>query len=321
MSLSPVQMQAVASLASALYDFLPATAHPYAKVKTTFATVAAAAGVGEFWPGGSKLPALQELLDQTLSRKRDRFCTLMVRIVNEGIKRKRRSDAPVSREEIDAINTQILRVGFKIPELHAAEFLNALPRKVAPKQVPKHEDVRAAPPTPAVSQKELEELKTQFLAIPGISPSQQRGYAFERFLYRLFDVYALSPRPSFKVVGEQIDGSFEFRDNYYLVEAKWQSDPVVQQELLVLDSRARGHSAFGRGVFFTCSSFSPDGVHAFQKGRAPAIVGFDGQDMYFMLEQGLPFDTVLKRKLRHLADEGEFHYPVQRFLHDIKLSA
>lgn len=321
MALSPIQMQAVAALASALYDFLPATPHPLAKVRTTFGTVATDEGVGEFWPGGSKLPALQELLDKTLTRRRDRFCSLVLRIVTEGIKRKSRGEAAVTREEMDAINGHILQLGFKIPELHDSRFLSTLPRKVVPKQAPKQQGGSSEPPTHAVSQKDLSDLLAQFLTIPTIMPAQQRGYAFERFLYRLFEVYALSPRPSFKVVGEQIDGSFEFRDDYYLVEAKWQSEPVAQQELLVLEGRVRGHSAFGRGVFFTCSSYSPDGVHAFQKGRAPAIVGFDGQDMYFMLEQKLSFDAVLKRKLRHLADEGEFHLPVQRFLHEMKRSA
>ena len=53
-------------------------------------------------------------------------------------------------------------------------------------------------------------------------PPQQRGFAFERFLDTLFAVFKLSPRKSFRLVGVQIDGSFELHANTYLVEAKWQ---------------------------------------------------------------------------------------------------
>lgn len=297
-----------------------------ARVRTTFGTVAAEVGVGEFWPGGSKEPALQELLDKTLTRKRDRFCHLIVRIVLEGIKRRGRGTDPVSREEIDAINAHILKLNFKIPELHDPAFLNTLPSKTAaPKQgqeatrsVP-NPPPRSAPSPAAVLDRELDELKAQFLAIPGINPEQQRGYAFERFLYRLFEIYALSPRASFKIIGEQIDGSFEFQGNFYLVEAKWEKVPVRELELLVLDGRVKGHSTFGRGVFFTSNNFSRDGVTAFQKGRPSAMVGFDGQDMYLMLEHKLPFDAVLNRKFRQLADEGTFHYPVQEFREELLL--
>jgi hypothetical protein len=37
---------------------------------------------------------------------------------------------------------------------------------------------------------------------------QTRGYGFKRFLRRLFNLNGLSARASFRLVGEQIDGSF-----------------------------------------------------------------------------------------------------------------
>lgn len=37
---------------------------------------------------------------------------------------------------------------------------------------------------------------------------QARGYQFERYLNRLFKDCALEPRESFRIKGEQIDGSF-----------------------------------------------------------------------------------------------------------------
>ena len=37
---------------------------------------------------------------------------------------------------------------------------------------------------------------------------QARGYAFEKFLKDAFDTFGMSARTSFRLEGEQIDGSF-----------------------------------------------------------------------------------------------------------------
>ena len=53
---------------------------------------------------------------------------------------------------------------------------------------------------------------------------QPRGYAFEKFLKGMFDAFGLSARASFRLVGEQIDGSFVLGGDTYLLEAKWTND-------------------------------------------------------------------------------------------------
>lgn len=68
-------------------------------------------------------------------------------------------------------------------------------------------------------------------------PPQRRGYEFEKFLRELFDVYGLSARASFRLVGEQIDGSCVIHNNTYLLEAKWQSLPSGSQTY----TRSRGN--------------------------------------------------------------------------------
>ena len=49
---------------------------------------------------------------------------------------------------------------------------------------------------------------------------QARGYQFERYLNRLFKDCALEPRESFRIKGEQIDGSFVLRNDIYLFRSK-----------------------------------------------------------------------------------------------------
>jgi hypothetical protein len=71
-----------------------------------------------------------------------------------------------------------------------------------------------------------ERLAAELLNLETLSP-QKRGFAFELFLDRMFSVAGLSPRKSFRLIGEQIDGSFELNGSIYLVEAKWQEDPMA----------------------------------------------------------------------------------------------
>ena len=53
-------------------------------------------------------------------------------------------------------------------------------------------------------------LAARLLDISTMDP-QARGYAFEKFLEAVFDAYGMSARASFRLRGEQIDGSFVLR--------------------------------------------------------------------------------------------------------------
>lgn len=169
----------------------------------------------------------------------------------------------------------------------------------------------------SVTREMIAGLRDRFLKISTLLP-HDRGYALEKFLYELFETYRFNPRPSFRVVGEQIDGSIEFAHEVYLIEAKWQSAPIVQGDLAVLDSRVSGHSQIGRGIFITVGCFSPDGITSHERLRPSAMIGIDGQDLYFVLEHALPLDEVLRRKVRWLVETGRFHHPVREFMTELE---
>ena len=82
---------------------------------------------------------------------------------------------------------------------------------------------------------------------------QKRGYAFEKFLKDLFDAYGLSARASFRLVGEQIDGSFVLGHDTYLLEAKWTSARVGADTL-----RAFQWSALNKASCISAKARFPD---------------------------------------------------------------
>ena len=310
--LTPQETQVVAKMAADLYDFLPGTSHPMSRIKTDFGTVAQSVGLGDFWLGGSKQPAIEALLEATLLRRRDKFCSLLVNIVQQGLKYRTRNGKPITQEEMGRLNGLIEKIGFKIPELVDPNFITSLPQETPSPTENKNKTKASAVIVP----EKLSELKTRFIQISQMKP-QERGYALEKFLHDLFDIYGFNPRPSFRIAGEQIDGSIEFEHEIYLIEVKWQKQPINQADLLVLEGRVTGHSGIGRGIYITAGSFSPDGIAAYNRTQPSSIIGIDGQDIYFILENKLPLDEVLRRKIRWLIETGDFFYPVSKFLYEI----
>ena len=66
MTLTLKESRAVADMAQLLYDFLPGSGNAQWKGHISFKTVAARAGVGDFWQPGSKMPMIVALLQRTL---------------------------------------------------------------------------------------------------------------------------------------------------------------------------------------------------------------------------------------------------------------
>ena len=131
---------------------------------------------------------------------------------------------------------------------------------------------------------------------------QARGYEFERFLKELFEVYGLAPRASFRMVGEQIDGSFQLQNETYLLEAKWQNAPIGAGDLHTFEGKLGEKASWSRGLFMSISGFSPDGLTAF--GRGKRVVCMDGFDLYEILRLRMSFEGTVAAKVRRAAETG-----------------
>lgn len=145
-------------------------------------------------------------------------------------------------------------------------------------------------------------LKTQLLGITQLAP-QPRGYEFERFLRDLFDRNGLGARASFRLIGEQIDGSFELSGETYLLEAKWTDSQVGAADLRAFNGKLEEKAAWTRGLFVSNSGFTEDGLIAF--GRGKRVVCMDGLDIYEVLDRGFSFSEALARKVRRAAESGQ----------------
>ena len=303
MTLSLADTQAVAELANLLYSFLPGSGAVY-----TWREAAQENGVGEFWPTGSKLPAITHLLEATYTIRRERFCDLIVTAVRHGMKYRIKKNDPVQRAEVERINGQLLKLRFKIPELHDQAFLRGLPGAdtESVESVGVSSSVGVTPSSQAIGL-----LHRNFMVVFAETDPLRRGYQFEKFLNEFFDAHGLAPRGSFKLMGEQIDGSFEMHGSVFLVEARWRQAMANAADLLVLRGKSE-KSEWTRGLFISVNGFSDLASETLRMNRRANLVAMSGQDLVLILEERWSLQDALRLKLRHTGETGDAYLPLLR---------
>lgn len=159
-----------------------------------------------------------------------------------------------------------------------------------------------------------DELLKELLSIDDLD-GQDRGFAFEKFLNKIFKAFELDPRSPFKLVGEQIDGSFNIGETTYLVEAKYKRAPSNESELLIFKGKVDSKATWSRGIFISNSGFTKEGLEAFSKGKQTNIIGINGLDLYLVLENKKSLMKAINVKARRAVETGNFFSPIQTLMH------
>ncbi len=147
-----------------------------------------------------------------------------------------------------------------------------------------------------------------------VNPNRQSaGYSLEDIIEKLFPLFSLEYRKSYKTPTQQIDGHFRYEAFDYLVEAKWRADQPNEQEIGGFQRKVNTKLESTRGVFFSINGFRDEVLQEFQ-GHGSNILFFTGEDLIHILEGRIALDEVLKIKIEKAAQEGVVHYPVSRML-------
>jgi hypothetical protein len=149
---------------------------------------------------------------------------------------------------------------------------------------------------------------------PGTNADRQdRGYKLERMLADLFGSYDMEYRPSYKVTGEQIDGSFHFRGFTYIVEVRWRDDPPTSGDLLSFKAKVDAKMESTRGVFISMAGYGDDVLEHFIKtarGSRNNVILFDGRDVTLLFEGNIGLEDSLIAKIDAAEQEGRMWRPL-----------
>jgi hypothetical protein len=120
----------------------------------------------------------------------------------------------------------------------------------------------------------------------------------------------LSPRLSYKLAGEQIDGSFVLDYRVMLIEAKWVTAEIAASQVYSFKGKVDGKLAGTLGIFLSINGFSKDAVDALLRGKEITVILATGQDLRVALSAGLGFGGLVRQKLRAAAEDGQVLLPL-----------
>lgn len=136
--------------------------------------------------------------------------------------------------------------------------------------------------------------------------SQRRGYLFEEFLRKLFLNAGIEVTEPFKIMGEQIDGSFKYDGEHYIFEAKWHDSWSASNSLYQFAAKVQG-KMHGRGVFISINGFSPGSVQALTTGKAIQTILVDGGDLVPITEGMYTLKEMLDNKIKAAQTMGRIY--------------
>jgi len=239
------------------------------------------------------LPAITQLLSQTLEHQPKKFCGLILEVVRRAIVYRARKN-PIVATDLATLHQLVYAAGFRLKDLEDTESFGELAVAFKPPSARPHLQLSATDRT---------RLRERLDDLAQMTPTM-RGLAFETFLNELFALSGLTPRAPFQIIGEQIDGSFEAESQTYLLEAKWEGKKTGQAELLVFSGKISGKAQWTRGLFVSFAGFTDVGLEAFARGKATNLVCMDRFDIFFVLAGTGSLPDVLARKLRRAAEDN-----------------
>jgi len=162
-------------------------------------------------------------------------------------------------------------------------------------------------------QDELDKLKSELYQLVSSVNPQQRGFSLEKVLKGLFELFDLDPKASFRITGEQIDGAFSFEGTDYLLEAKWQQEPVAANDLDGMAGKLSRKLENTLGLFLSINGFSEDAVKTHSSGRRLLIL-MDGSDLMAVLEGRIDLVQLMLRKRRKASETGNIYLRIHEIL-------
>lgn len=158
-------------------------------------------------------------------------------------------------------------------------------------------------------EEDLNTLRLEFTIIATNNNLQQRGYQLEKFLTKLFLLYDLDPKGSFKIYGEQIDGAFTFDSTDYLLEAKWKQQ-VNRGDLASFCYKVDSKLKLTMGLMVSIEGLTQEAVSPEFK----SIIIMDGADINAVIENRISLPDLLYKKRRKANETGKIYVSIYELL-------
>lgn len=121
---------------------------------------------------------------------------------------------------------------------------------------------------------QLEVLSQDFQSLEQMdrAQAQERGYRFQDFIYEVFNVFHLRPHKNIVVPGQQIDVTALMGHQFFLIEARWLSQPVKAKDIRDFYGKLRTRSPFIVGLFWSASGFTEGALEEVKRLASDRVI-------------------------------------------------
>lgn len=154
-------------------------------------------------------------------------------------------------------------------------------------------------------QQELDELHSKV-------GTQEGGYEFEEWFYRLLDYCEITNRKPYRSGGRQIDGSLTYEGTTYLVELKFTKEQSGATDIDSLKAKVHKMADNTMGIMISISGYSSTAISDASGSKTPLLI-MDASHLYLFLSGAMGFGEIISRVRRHASQTGEAYLPINKF--------
>jgi hypothetical protein len=162
------------------------------------------------------------------------------------------------------------------------------------------------------SQTDLANLQQQLDALYPHIGTQQGGYDFQVWFYKLMEFSEIDHRRPYMASGRQIDGSITIGGTTYLVELKFTAAQAGAPDVDSLLAKVRSKADNTMGIMVSVSGYSSVSIDA-ASGPRSLLLLLDHRHLYMVLQGIEKFDDVIRRLSRHSSQTGRAYLAPEDF--------
>ncbi|HBC1359834.1 hypothetical protein [Escherichia coli] len=162
------------------------------------------------------------------------------------------------------------------------------------------------------SETDLIKLKNEFECLHNEIGTQNGGYAFEKWFFKLVDYCEIVCKKPYKTNGRQVDGAIIIDGTTYLVELKFQKTQADAIDIDSLKAKVSKMADNTMAVMISVSGYSSVAITESSGSRTPLLL-LDYSHLYLFLSGGMRFDEIITRIRRHSSQTGESYLSVNSF--------
>lgn len=139
--------------------------------------------------------------------------------------------------------------------------------------------------------------------LEGFTP-QSRGQRLNSFIAELLQCWGIEAEPNVRGNGE-IDVAFEMNNDRFILEAKWEDNPIDTGSVAKLQKRLRQRLGGTIGIFLSMSGFSSETLKDLKEGEQLMVLLLSREHLEAMLSGFIPPQEMIDRLISRASFYGE----------------